>query len=243
MKLREHTPIPKQNVLLYGDSKSGKTTGACSAPGPVLLINADLPHAPWYARTKYAVDEVEWEGFKTLQEIEAAATGEKFPYETVVLDPIGEVYLKLLDEFSNNAITPTLPTYGAVQTHLYRWCKAIAEAPNVNLIITAHELELENGDELLIRPFTGTSKAKFGNRLCALVDVYGYVAMTETQVDGESVKQPMAQLVNGKGRVGGDRTDSLGSTRELDLGEWYKTMATAMVATNGGAKPQKETKS
>lgn len=246
MKFRDHNPLPKQNLLLYGDSKVGKTTGACSAPGPVLLINADLPHAPWYARTVHPeVQELAWgegysgnsPGLAMLLDVEQKAYDGTLGFETVILDPVGEAYLRLLGELSNDAISPSLPTYGAVGTYLFRWCKAMCECENVNLVLVAHEMTADAPDEdppVKLRPFTGTNKTRLGDRLTALVDVYGYVALTD---DG-----PMVQLVNGKGRVGGDRTNSLGRTRALDLTEWYNTMAVAMAATTPGAKPEKEGK-
>jgi hypothetical protein len=38
------------NVLLYGPPKSGKSTAAATAPGPILWVSAEGPGALAYAR-------------------------------------------------------------------------------------------------------------------------------------------------------------------------------------------------
>ncbi len=50
----EFTPAPEVpgtfNVLLFGKPKSGKSTAAATAPGPILWVNAEGPGALGYAR-------------------------------------------------------------------------------------------------------------------------------------------------------------------------------------------------
>jgi hypothetical protein len=239
MKFVEHKAQPSQNVLLYGPPKSGKTTGALSAPGPLGLVNADLPNATWYARGKYPeVQEIEWEGFSTLIELGALLKQGELPFKTLVIDPVGELYRMMLEEFSDRAISPSLPTYLAVQTHIERFCRAMCESPDVNLVIVAHDIPVkdEGADETERLPATGTTNPALGRKLMSMVDVVGFTGVVEKE-GGDS--EYVAQLINGKGRRGGDRTDSLGKTRPIDLAEWFTTMAAAMAADNSGATPQK----
>jgi hypothetical protein len=230
-----HQPVPKRNVLLYGPPKTKKTTAACSAPKEVLLINADLPNAPWYARSRYEVKELDYKGFAQLMEIQALAQTPKCPFETIVVDPVGELYRLLLEEFSNMAISPSLPTYQAVGTHIERFCRALCKSPYVNTVLVCHEHPVKNevlgGVENL--PWTGTQNPALGMKLMSMVDVIGFTGVIERE-DGEL--EYVAQLVSGKGRRGGDRSHSLGSYRALDLGEWFTTMAAAMAVKDSAHK-------
>jgi hypothetical protein len=90
LKLREPPTQTYPNVLLFGAPKTGKTAGACSAPGGVLLLNADLPNAPHYARSRDPdgrIMEVEFEGLSTLADvvigIEQEANGSARMVDTV----------------------------------------------------------------------------------------------------------------------------------------------------------------
>jgi hypothetical protein len=240
MKLVDPPAVPRRNVLLYGPPKTKKTTAACSAPAPVLLLNADLPNATWYARSLYDVDEVHYEGFEaTIKEIESEAVAGTLKYETVVVDPVGELHRQMMEEFSRLAISPTLPTYQAVGVHLERFCRALCKSPHVNAVFICHEHPVKNEALGSIEnlPWTGTQNPTLGNKLMSMVDVIGFTGVIERE---DAPPEYVAQLVNGKGRRGGDRSASLGSIRPLDLGEWYSTMADAMSATDRAATAQKE---
>jgi hypothetical protein len=63
-----------------------------------------------------------------------------------------------------------------------------------------------------------TNNPALGRRLMGMVDVVGYTAVME-QEGGDYAY--VAQLVNAKGRRGGDRFDALGPFREMDLTEWF----------------------
>jgi len=216
---------PYANVLLYGQPKTGKTAGACSAPGSVLLLNADLPNATHYAHAQDhegRVKEVRVEGKATLQEIMAAAYPKSGPgWDTVVIDPVGELHRRLLEEASNMAVRPTMNQYGDVGTMIERFCRFMCEAP-CNTVIVCHELSIK--DEELGRfervPFTGTNNPALGAKLMGMVDILGYTGIT-TLEDGSTAYA--AQLTTGQGRRGGDRFAVLGDWRPMDLTEWFLT--------------------
>jgi AAA domain len=212
------------NVLLYGAPKTGKSSGAATAPGLVLFLNADLPNATLFARSRDTDGRVKWAkwgGLAMLSEVMRSAY-QRPTWDTVVLDPIGEAYRRLLEEASNNAVRPTLSQYGDVSTHIERFCRFMCEAP-VNFVIVAHELSQKDEAEGTFEriAFTGTKAGSetLSQKLMGMVDIVGYTSAMN--VEGEGRKW-VAQLVAGKGRQGGDRFNCLGDWRELDLTEWFK---------------------
>lgn len=217
-------PEPHVNVLLYGPPKSGKTAGACSAPEPVVLLNADLPNASRYAHSRREILELQFEGFETLVDVVRALGDGTLDAGTVVVDPIGELHRHLLEEASNRAVRPTLNQYGDVGVHLERFCRALCEAP-VNTVLVCHEQPVKDEASGVIErlPWTGTTNPALGHKLMGMVDVVGYCGLSERD-DGEL--EYVAQLVNGGGRRGGDRFAVLGLARTLDLSEWFALAAT-----------------
>ena len=215
------------NVLLYGPPKTGKTTAACSAPPGVLLLNTDLPNASRFARSRHpdgSVMEVTFAGMETLIAVSNAIAqqGEARIAETVVIDPIGELHRRLLEEASNRAVRPTLNQYGDVGVHIERFCRYLCEQP-INVVICCHETPVKDEATGTVErlPFTGTSNPALGQKLMAMVDVVGYTGVVE-QTDGHHAY--VAQLINDRGRRGGDRFDVLGDWRALDLAEWFSVI-------------------
>jgi hypothetical protein len=226
LKLREPPTQTYPNVLLFGAPKTGKTAGACSAPGGVLLLNADLPNAPHYARSRDPdgrIMEVEFEGMSTLADvvigIEQEANGSARMVDTVVVDPIGELHRRLLEDASKRAIRPTLPMYGDVSVHLERFCRKLCELP-VNTVFVCHEFPVkdEASGQFERLPYTGTTNPALGQKLMGMVDIVGYTGVIERD---DGTRTYAAQLFTAAGRRGGDRYDVLGDFRALDLAEWF----------------------
>lgn len=219
------------NVLLYGPPKSGKTVGAATAPGAVLMLNVNTPNATRFARIKNPnLIEVRWESrAQTMDEIarEAQKPAGNRIMDTVVVDEVGELYRQLLEEESNRAISPALPTYQRVGVLVERFCRALVEA-DVNAVFVCHEMDMkdEGTGEVERLPFTGSnSNTNLGRKLLGIVDVAAYCGRTEDEQGNEHF---MGQLANAKGRRGGDRYDVLGRSRELDLSEWHRTISDSL---------------
>lgn len=218
---------PPINVLLYGPPKTGKTTAACSAPGGILLLNADLPNASLYAHerdTEGRIQEVALtQPMDTLIEVANAikqqGDGEDRFFDTVVVDPVSELQRRMLEEASDRSVHPSLPQYLSAQTHLERFCRMLCEAP-VNSVIVCHELPVKDeGTGTIERlPNTGTTNPSLGQKLMGMVDVIGYTGVVVQEGGG---KEYRAQLINDRGRRGGDRFAVLGDWRTLDLAEWF----------------------
>lgn len=212
---------PNMNALLYGPPKSGKTVGASSAPGPVLYLNGDRPNATRFAHGLRGKDmhEVRVESLQTL--IDVTEELESGHYRSVAVDPISDIYRVILEDLSGRALSPQIQHYGDTGTHVERFCRHLCELP-INVALVAHETSVKDEDsggfERL--PYTGTNNPALGAKLMAMVDVIGYCGVIEGE--GDAPPRYVAQLVNGKGRRGGDRFGVLGPMRDIDLGEWIK---------------------
>jgi AAA domain len=191
----------------------------------VLLLNLDLPNATRYAHSR-APDgrlmEAKFEGMSTLVDVHEALYQQPRMVDTVVVDPIGELHRRLLDEFSGRAVRPTLNQYGDVATHVERFCRMLCEAP-VNVVLVCHEQPVkdEASGQMEKLPWTGTTNPSLGQKLMGMVDVIGYTGVVEQE---SGPPEYVAQLVNSGGRRGGDRFDVLGSWRRLDLADWFRTI-------------------
>jgi hypothetical protein len=226
--------VPNVNVLLYGPAKSGKTTGATSGPGPVVVLNADRRNATRFAHLRRGEEllEVEVKGLKTLTDtITFIRDPEQPTPATVAVDPIGDIYRLIVEEESNRALNPQIDAYRNAGTHIERFCRALCDEP-VNTVLVCHEMlhpDQETG-RIERLPFTGSqSNTALGAKLAAMVDVVGYCGAVEEQ---DRVKY-IAQLVSAKGRRGGARWSALGTSREIDLTEWLEVIAQAEKSAAG----------
>ena len=258
LKLKNETDASPTfaNVLLYGSPKTGKSTAACSVPGGVLYLNADTPNALHSALRRNGADgrimQVDLSGgvMDALIDVGYAVAdqagkppAERF-FDTVVVDPVGELHRRMLEEASDRAIRPTLNQYGDVGTQLERFCRMLVEAP-VHAIFVCHETPVrdEASGTFERLPFTGTTNPTLGSKLMGMADVVSCTGVRQ-QEDGSKVY--VGQLVSDFGRRGGDRFDALDDGRgyrELDLAEWFRTaglyLPTDATASDGAAEAQK----
>jgi len=226
---------PRANILLVGPPKSGKTIGAASAPPGVLFLNFDLPNASRQAHLRHPDGSImepkipEFvEGSRPLfafmmTVMKEVQKPDQTMISTVVVDKVDELYRRLLEEFSNRSVRPSLPTYGEVSVQVERFIRALCTVPTVNTVIVCTDMVMQNGDETIFIPFTGTKagSADLGAKLASMVDILAYTVLVES--DGGD-KQSLAQLIPLKGRNGGDRFDCLGNWRPLDISEWLSTI-------------------
>lgn len=218
---------PTLNICLYGPGGTGKTVGACSAPGPILVLNAEGPGALRFSRERYgdAIREVEVTGAETLDEsylyLQKGEGGEK----TVVIDTIGETYGKLLANFGG--ARPSLQNYGDTNVKIERFVRALRDLP-INVVLICHE-QVDDGDgEVTRRPMTGGKKLP--EIIVAQMDVVAYTGVIPATEDEPA--RYVGQLVEAQGRRAKDRTGKLGEFRDLDLSEWIQVAT----STNGNNK-------
>lgn len=201
----------------------------------MLYLNFDLPTATRFAHRKYPGQLLEPEmppyekGVQFIQPLiveicnDVLKPAEKRGFDTIVVDTVGELYRRWLEEVSNRVVRPTLSAYGDVSKQVERFCRFLCEAP-INVVLVCHEMGAGDGEEREKIAFTGTKAGSetLSNILMSMVDIIAY---TGVKVNDDGSKEFLAQLVNAKGRQGGDRFDCLGNSAPLDLSAWIDRIA------------------
>jgi len=228
---------PTLNILLYGPPGTGKTVAACSAPGPVLVVNAEGPGALSYARKLYGneqIREVKLENAQTLDDVYLHVK-EGGPEKTVVIDTVGESYRTLIEKIAGPR--PSMQNYGDVNTKLDRFIRAMRDL-SVNVVLVAHEQIDDEGGEITRRPATGGRKLP--EQVMAQVDVVAYTGVVVETDD--SPRRYIGQVIEANGRRAKDRSGSLGKVRDLNLTDWIATATKAMTPAGTNGKPKTQTR-
>ncbi len=221
------------NLIIYGPPGQGKTTAACSAPGPILYLNCEGPSRLKFARRIYGdakIHELTVTGRATIDAAYLHLTGGG-DEQTVVVDSMAELYRILLADIAKDDMRPTHPEHGDVQTIIRRFVDAMRHLPQV-LILVCHE-DFERDDstgEIIHRPMTGGKKLP--SILSAMVDVVAYASLVE-QDNGDLVC--MAQLAQAKGRQAKWSGPSIGAVSPIDIEQWIQLTATDSAATGSTA--------
>lgn len=242
------------SVLLYGPKGVGKTTGAASAPGPIVYGNADAPGRLRYARRQHYgkdIREVRIMGRPTPKDPPTArkTLEDLFLYvrdnpdvQTVVLDPLARIHDLVLDDIGGQR--PTLQDRGDSGQWLERYVGALLELP-VNLVLVAHDLGYkvatgDGGDEVFeIFPFCGSkSNPGLAKNLMRPLDVVAFCGVIKPETETELFPSGthVAQLFHGGGRQGADGLGVLGDVAVLDLSAWVAANAAAGEGPAGGTE-------
>lgn len=220
------------NVLLYGPAKSGKSTAAATAPGPIIWVSAEGPGALGYARKTARelgtrIEEVRVQRgqdtrllLRTI--IEHIRMGIEPVPKTVVIDTIAKVRERLIGEIVVPGASNSIQQFGEVARILREFIEIMRDEP-VNLVIVAHHDPSEAEGQRIVQPLIGGALTQV---IPGEVDVIAYTHSFKDEESGR--RRYVGQLVEAKGRIAGDRSGALGAVRDLNLTEWLATYREAL---------------
>jgi hypothetical protein len=202
-------------VVLWAAPGEGKSVGAASAPGPILVISGDRPGAYRFARRHHNdkdIREVRFVDSQTLADAYTYLKGDGQDVRTVIVDPFGPIYDKLAEEFPTaKGETNWQGLNKKIKGFLFS-----LRALDVHVVIVAHE-KLNDGEGKLYPQLGGPALI---NTILAESDI---VAHVERQADREGEPpQYVAQLAPTGSHVCKESTGLLGARRPLDLSEWFE---------------------
>jgi hypothetical protein len=222
------------NVLCYGPMGSGKSTGAATAPGPILWLNAQGAAAMRFPRKtarEHGTQILEVEIPKDrgadvaqiLRNVIAYWRSDQQPRPaTIVMDTVGDVRDRLAKQFVNPSAKDTRKQWGDVAKVLKEFVLFFRDEP-VNLVLLAHESVEDSGDDRIIRPAIGGALTEgIPNEM----DVVGYCGAVRDNDTG--ARRYEAVFVEVNGRRAKDRSNGLGTHRPIDLTEWLAAYRAAL---------------
>lgn len=181
-------------ALLTGDAKTGKTTGAATAPRPILWIDTDQGKESLVGLSSISLlTPSRMQDLHEIQRwIDAQLRSGSFPYATIVLDSITRLYsygldfAKLMDPARGPGGTPVTTHWLAQKNQCQTLIEFLIHAP-IHFVATVHEAPEK--DELLgkvtIRPdVTGKDSGWITQRFG---EVYNCFTKSESSKEGERV--------------------------------------------------------
>ena len=199
---------PSIVMMVYGEGGTGKTTFAATAPKPII---ADCENgAKYFGLRGIKVDVAQIQGWSDMGEFLAIAQTDR--YDTVIIDPIGELMEKLRRYMVAKGDaklvmkdgSPTMAGWGWLKKTMKDYVKVLRDTGK-NVIIIAHVDEKDDEGRLVKRPKIET---KISDDLIGMVDIVGYFTVT-TDADGNEKRIIIVDPASDK-YVAKDRTGQLG---------------------------------
>lgn len=211
-------PATKPSILMvvYGEGGVGKTTFAATAPRPII---ADCENGSKYFGLRGIESDVALiESWDDMQEFMEVALTDK--YDTVIIDPIGELMEKLvrfmIDRADSKLVqkdgNPTMAGWGWLKQTMRNFLKVMRDSGK-NIIIVAHVQEKDDEGRIVKRPMVAT---KLSEELVNLVDVVGYMTTVSDAETSETKRVILVDPASDK-FVAKDRTGRLGKYIEPDF--------------------------
>lgn len=211
----EPTVKPSILMVVYGEGGVGKTTFAATAPKPII---ADCENGSKYFGLRGIESDVALiEKWSDMEEFMEVSLTDK--YDTIIIDPIGELMEKLITYMINKADSklvqkdgnPTMAGWGWLKKTMRNFLKVMRDSGK-NIIIVAHVQEKDDEGRMVKRPMVAT---KLASELVNLVDVVGYMT-TLSNEEGDTKRVIMVDPSSDK-FVAKDRTGQLGKFIEPDF--------------------------
>jgi phage nucleotide-binding protein len=205
---------PTTVMLLYGEGGVGKTTYATTAPTPII---ADCEGGTKYLGLQgISVDVAPIQYWRQMRDfLEIAQSGK---YETVVIDPIDELMLKLKQHMRGMRDaklvqkdgSPTMAGWGWLKKTLRDYIKVLRDT-GLHVIIVAHIEEGHDEDRMIKRPKVET---KLSDELVNIVDIVGYMTVIE---EDEGQRRAIMVDPSSDKYTAKDRTGQLPAVLEPDF--------------------------
>jgi len=211
----EPTAKPSILMVVYGEGGVGKTTFAATAPRPII---ADCENGSKYFGLRgIEADVALIESWDDMQEfLEISLTDN---YDTVIIDPIGELMEKLTRYMVAKADSklvmkdgnPTMAGWGWLKQTMRTFLKTMRDSGK-NVVVIAHVQEKEDEGRIVKRPMVAT---KLSEELVNMVDIVGYMT-TVNDESGDTKRVIIVDPASDK-FVAKDRTGRLGKYIEPDF--------------------------
>ncbi len=232
---------PSIVMMVYGEGGVGKTTFTSTAPTPIL---ADCEGGSKYFGLRgIKMDVAMIEKWSDMKEFLDCAKSDKF--ETVIIDPIGELMEKLKmfmiaqndSKLVQKSGDPTMAGWGWLKQTMRNYLKVLRDSGK-HVILVAHLDEKMDEDRMVKRPMIAT---KLSDELVNMVDVVAYMTMVTR--DGETKRVLIVDPENDK-YTAKDRTGQLGKYIEPDFSKIVQACQGTKVYSwsNPKAKEVKEKK-
>ena len=228
---------PSIIMMVYGEGGVGKTTFGATAPKPLL---ADCENgSKYFGLRDIDVDVAQIKRWGDMKEFyDAAVSGD---YETIIIDPIGELMEKLKQHMiasGNSKLVqkdgaPTMAGWGFLKDTMRNYLKALRDSGK-HVILVAHLDEKSDEERMIKRPQIAT---KLSDEIVNMVDVVAYMTVIDSQ--GESKRVLIVDAENDK-YTAKDRTGQLGKVIEPDFDKIVKACQGTEEYTWSKPKPVKK---
>jgi hypothetical protein len=209
---------PSILMMVYGQGGVGKSTFTATAPKPIM---ADCENGSKYFGLRgIHMDVALIQSWADIQEFYKAVRESE--YDTVIVDPIGELMEKLKIHIINSKEKKwvqydgslTMAGWGEMKERMRMFVKSIKDL-NKHMIIVAHVEEKDDEGKLIKRPRIMT---KISEELIALVDVVGFMEVVrQVGADGETIDKRIIRVSPSEKYESKDRTGQLGGIIEPDF--------------------------
>lgn len=208
---------PSVLMLIYGEGGVGKSTVGASAPKP-LIVDCENG-SKYFGLRGIKADVAVIDSWSQMKDVLETARTDK--YETIVIDPIGELMDKLKrymvalqdSKLVQRDGTPTMAGWGWLKKTLRDYIKVLRDSGK-HVLLIAHVDEKQDEDRQLKRPMIETKVSK---DIVNMVDIVGYMTVVQTP-EGESKRVIIVDPGSDK-YTAKDRTGQLGKIIPPDFSQ------------------------